>query len=346
MKNILVTGGCGYIGSHVSLELLNLGHNVIIFDSNINSSESVIKKIRNLSLKFSSGNPGKLQFVKGDIRDKDLLEKVFIDNSLNESPINAVIHLAGLKSVKKSFDKPFLYWDVNVRGSIALFNIMIKHKCFILVFSSSATVYGNPRSVPIFENFETKPINPYGESKLKVEKLIKELFSEYSESLRVGILRYFNPIGAHESGELGEKYDSMSENIFPNLINVALGKFKYLRIFGKDYPTYDGTAIRDFIHIMDSASGHIAALNYLLDSEPKCITLNLGTGKETSILDLISSFKLATSIEIPYKFYKKRLGDTPILLADSSLAKNILNWQPKKLVIDMCKDGWNYVIRS
>ena len=247
--------------------------------------------------------------------------------------------------MKNSFENPSLYWDVNVRGSISLFNTMIKHKCFFLVFSSSATVYGNPRSIPIFESFETKPINPYGKSKLKVEKLIKDFFTEHSESLRVGILRYFNPIGAHESGELGERFDQMSENIFPNIVNVALGKLKYLRVFGKDYPTYDVTAIRDFIHIMDLASGHISAINYLLNSEPKCITLNLGTGKETSILELISSFELATSIEIPYKFYK-RLGDTPILLADSSLARNVLNWYPKKLVIDMCKDGWNYVIKS
>ncbi len=346
MNNILVTGGCGFIGSHVALGLLNKGYNVTILDSNINSSENSIDRISYLNLSNNSIAKGKIFFFKGDIRDIDLLEKIFCENIKKNSPINAVIHLAGLKSVKNSFDNPLLYWDVNVRGSIALFNAMIKYGCFNLVFSSSATVYGNPISIPIFEYFETKPINPYGKSKLKVENIIKSLFQRHKLEFRAIILRYFNPLGAHYSGNIGENYNLLSENIFPKIINVALGKSKYLKIFGNDWPTHDGTAIRDFIHIMDLADGHIKAIDYLRNSEPKCLTLNLGTGVKTSLLELISSFELANSISIPYKFCKKRVGDTPILLADNTLAGKVLNWYPKKSVIDMCRDGWNFAKKS
>ena len=344
MDTILVTGGCGFIGSHVVLGLIKRRYNVIILDSNINSSKLVIEHLNNVSR--INSYEGNISFIKGDIRDEVLLEKIFCENLLKDSAINAVIHLAGLKSVKKSFDNKNEYWDVNVKGSISLLNTMIKYGCFKLVFSSSATVYGNPISIPIFEDFETKPINPYGQSKLKVENIIKDLFANNNTKLKVVILRYFNPIGAHNSGMIGENYNFSSENFFPNIINVALGKKKYLQIFGNDWPTHDGTVIRDFIHIMDLADGHISAMNFLERAEPQFLKINLGTGIKTSILELVSAFEIVNKVKIPYKFCNKRLGDTPFLLANVNLAKEILHWQSKRSVIDMCRDGWNYAKSS
>ena len=341
MNNILVTGGCGFIGSHIALSLLRKGYNVVILDSNINSSENIIKSIMKILNLENDFKYGKLNFVKGDIRDKLFLEDLFKKRFFENSKIDAVIHLAGLKSVSESFIKPIDYWDVNVNGTITLLKIMIKYDCFKFVFSSSATIYGNPKTVPILESFDTKPINPYGKTKLAVENILGDLIS-YNKKFKIIILRYFNPIGAHYSGFLGENARLAVDNIFPNLLKVALKKIDYLKIFGNDWPTPDGTTIRDFIHVEDLAEGHIAAIKYIDQVNQNILTLNLGTGKKTSILELISTFEIATNIKIPYKFFDKRRGDTSTLLASSKLSNKILNWKAERSLSEMCKDGWNY----
>ena len=342
MENILVTGGCGFIGSHVVLSLLKEGYNVSIIDSNVNSSKDVVKKIKILAKINSFKKTGKLSFFKGDIRNKLFLQKIFHENDRKGYKINAVIHLAGLKSVKESIKYPEKYKDNNVNGSLTLLNTMIKNECFNLVFSSSATVYGHPKTTPIFENFETKPINPYGQTKLDVENLIKEKFKKYSNQFKVIVLRYFNPVGAHPSGIIGEKWKYCPDNIFPNILRAALKKLDYLKIYGNNWPTLDGTTIRDFIHIMDLAEGHVAAINYMQKQEAHYWTINLGTGRETSILQLINNFKSINKVDIQLKFMDKRDGDTPFLLADSNLARQILNWRTKKDLFDVCKDGWKF----
>lgn len=342
MDNIFVTGGCGFVGSHVVFGLLKKGYKVTVLDSNINSSCSVIKKIKNLYSLHNKDNLCKLNFIKGDIRDEKLLQTIFEENIRNKEKINYVIHLAGLKSVKDSIINPLSYWENNVYGSISLFKTMIKYSCFNIVFSSSATVYGEPKSIPIFENSEKMPINTYGHTKLTIENIIKDLFVKYNNDFRAIILRYFNPIGAHASGLIGENINYSSDNIFPNILKVALKKNEYLKIFGNDWPTSDGTTMRDYIHVMDLADGHISALSFLKNKEPCFLTLNLGTGSKYSILELIKTFEYSNKIKIPYKYLDKRTGDTPVLLANCDLAKKILNWQAYKKLNEMCKDGWNF----
>ena len=342
MENILVTGGCGYIGSHVTLSLLEKGYDVTVLDSNINSSRSILKKIQILSCANKKTKIGKLSFSKVDIRNKFSLEKVFSENARKGKEFNAVIHLAGLKSVKESINYPEAYWDNNVNGSINLLNTMHKHNCFKLVFSSSATVYGHPKKYPILENFETHPINPYGRTKLKVENIIKEKFLQNPNQFRFIILRYFNPIGAHYSGIIGEQWRYCSDNLFPNILKVALRRKKFLKVYGRNWPTIDGTTIRDYIHIMDLADGHVAALDYMKEKKSHYLILNLGTGRETTILELIKKFESTNKIDIPLRFIDPRKGDTPILLADSKLASKILNWKSTKNLSDMCRDGWKF----
>ena len=342
MDKILVTGGCGFVGSHVVLGLLEKGYNVIVLDSNINSDSSVIEKIKKLYLCNNSSNSCKLDFIKGDVRNQNLLERLFEENLKNKSRINSVIHLAGLKSVKDSIINPLGYWENNVIGSLSLFKAMIKYECFNIVFSSSATVYGNSISIPISENNIKSPINPYGQTKLTVEKILKDLYAKYNESFNIIILRYFNPIGAHYSGLIGENLNFSSDNIFPNILKVALNKNDYLKIFGNNWPTSDGTTIRDFIHVMDLAEGHISAIKFLKNNKSCLLTINLGSESETSILKLIKTFEYISQTKIEYKYFERRPGDTPILLANCDFAKEILNWKAIRNLDDMCKDGWNY----
>ena len=342
MKNILVTGGCGFIGSHVALSLLKKGYNVFVVDSNINSSVAIIKRIESLSKNNNDKKTGKILFFKGNIRNQKFLEEIFIKNARNGYNIDAVIHLAGLKSVRESIKYPNRYWDNNVNGSLTLLNTMIANDCFKLVFSSSATVYGHPKSTPIFEDFETKPINPYGQTKLRVENIIKEKFLHYSDQFKVIVLRYFNPIGAHYSGMIGEQWKYCPDNIFPNILKVALRKIEYLKIYGNNWPTLDGTTIRDFIHVMDLAEGHVASIDYMKKRESHYLILNLGTGIGTSILELINKFQSTNEIDIPLKFFQQREGDTPFLLADSKSARKILNWETTRNLSHMCKDGWQF----
>ena len=341
MKGILVTGGAGFIGSHICLNLLKKGYKLFVIDSFINSSIQALNRVTFLYNKLGIDSNNDIKIYSGDVRDINILNKIFEDSISLNCRIIAVIHLAGLKSVPESIHNPIDYWDVNVNGTITLLKIMIKYDCFKFVFSSSATIYGNPKTVPILESFETKPINPYGKTKLAVENILGDLIS-YNKKFKIIILRYFNPIGAHYSGFLGENARLTVDNIFPNLLKVALKKIDYLKIFGNDWPTPDGTTIRDFIHVEDLAEGHIAAIKYIDQINQNILTLNLGTGKKTSILELISTFEIATNIKIPYKFFDKRRGDTSTLLASSKLSNKILNWKAERSLSEMCKDGWNY----
>ena len=339
MKTILATGGTGYIGSHTCLELLKKGYKVIILDSLINSSEKVISKINFLLNDKNLNN--NLTFIKGDISDEKLLDHIFKLAKEKYEPISCVMHFAGLKSVSESLSNPLQYWHNNVGGSIILFKLMEKYECRTVIFSSSATIYQINEDKLLNESSPTNPINPYGQTKFAIERLLKDLFDK-GDDWRVANLRYFNPIGAHQSGLIGENPKGMKNNIFPILNGVATGEIEKLKIYGNNWPTYDGTGVRDFIHVMDLAEGHIKSLEYLENNEPQFLNLNLGTGKGTSVLGLIKIFENVNKVKINYEFTKRRKGDYGIVIADNSLAKSLLKWTPKRSLEDMCVDGWKW----
>ena len=339
MKTILATGGTGYIGSHTCLELLKRGYKVIILDSLVNSSEKVISKINSLFNDKKVNN--NLTFVKGDINDEKLLDHIFNLAKEKYEPISCIMHFAGLKSVSESFSNPLQYWHNNVGGSIILFKLMEKYECRKVIFSSSATIYQINEDELLNESSPINPINPYGQTKLAIERLLKDLFDK-GDDWRIANLRYFNPIGAHQSGLIGENPKGIKNNIFPILNGVAIGEIEKLKIYGKNWPTYDGTGIRDFIHVMDLAEGHIKALEYLENNEPQILNLNIGTGKGTSVLGLIKIFENVNKVKINYEFTNRRKGDYGIVVADNSLAKSLLKWTPKRSLEDMCQDGWNW----
>ena len=340
MKTILVTGGTGFIGSHTSLSLLERGYKLILIDSNVNSSSISIKKIKEI-LKKKNINDN-LSFKKGDVRDKGFLNQVFEEAKKEKDPIQAVIHCAGLKAVEESILKPMMYWENNVYGSICLFEIMSQYSCKTIVFSSSATVYGNSYSKLISESDEIQPSNPYGDTKVAVENILKAIFRSSKDSWRIANLRYFNPIGAHESGLLGDNPSNIPNNLFPIICQVAQGKLQELKIYGNDWQTVDGTGIRDYIHIMDLADAHCYALDYLLENKPQILSLNIGTGIGTSVLELVNKFMKVNKCVIPYKFCDRRLGDLPFVVANNKKASAILNWVPKRNLEDMCHDGWKW----
>ena len=339
MKTILATGGTGYIGSHTCLELLKKGYKVIILDSLVNSSEKVISKI-NFLLNDKTINDN-LTFIKGDINDEKLLNHIFKFAKEKYEPISCVMHFAGLKSVSESLSNPLQYWHNNVGGSIILFKLMEKYECRTVIFSSSATIYQIKDNKLINESSPINPINPYGQTKLAIERLLKDLFDK-GDNWRIANLRYFNPIGAHQSGLIGENPKGIKNNIFPILNGVAFGEIEKLKIYGNNWPTYDGTGIRDFIHVMDLAEGHIKALEYLENNEPQILNINIGTGKGTSVLGLIKIFENVNKVKINYEFTHRRKGDYGIVIADNSLAKSLLKWTPKRSLEDMCQDGWNW----
>ncbi len=342
MKRFLITGGAGFIGSHTCLTLLENNYNLIVIDSLINSSEKVIDKIKYIFKKKKSKAYKNLKFLKGDLRNKNFVNSIF-RNQLNKgTPIQGVIHFAGLKSVPQSFSEPLNYWENNVYGTINLLKAMEKYLCNLIVFSSTATVYGKTKKNLINEADICNPINPYGVTKFVIEKLLNDLYLSDSSFWKIANLRYFNPIGAHSSGIIGESPLSFSSNIFPLINKVALGKKNKINIFGNDWPTNDGTCIRDYIHVMDLAQGHLLAMEYLLNSKPGIITLNLGTGKGTSVIELIEIFQDVNKIKIPYDFSPRRKGDHAIVVADNSLASSLLNWTPQRNIADMCKDGWQW----
>ena len=342
MKTILVTGGCGFIGSHTCLSLLKNFYNLIVIDSLVNSSPISLERVKIILSKENIKNP-KILYKKGDIRNEKFLENIFSEAFQEGSKIDAVIHFAGLKAVEESVNNPILYWDANVSGSICLLKVMEKYQCKTLVFSSSATVYGKPKSVPITENEPIRPYNPYGQTKASIESLIESIFySEKVSSWKIANLRYFNPIGAHESGLIGEDPNNKPNNLFPIICKVALRKYRNLSIYGKDWPTHDGTGVRDYIHVMDLADSHRIALEHLFKEDPQILNLNIGTGIGTSVLELVETFKMVNKCHIPYQYCDRRSGDVANVIADNKKAIETLDWEPKKNIEDMCRDGWKW----
>ncbi len=325
---ILVTGGAGYIGSHTCIELLQAGYEVVVVDNLINSKEESLKRVQELTGKT-------LAFHKVDLLNKKELDDVF-----QRSSIDAVIHFAGLKAVGESVSIPLHYYHNNVTGALILCNVMEKHKVKDLVFSSSATVYGDPDKVPINEDFPLSATNPYGRSKLMIEDILQDLYSA-EQSWNIAILRYFNPVGAHSSGRIGENPNGIPNNLLPFISQVAVGKLSELSVFGNDYPTRDGTAIRDYIHVVDLAVGHLKALEKLT-SNPGPVIYNLGTGRGYSVLEVVSSFELTSERKIPYKIVGRRPGDAAICYADPSKAERELNWSAKMDLNEMCADVWRW----
>ena len=340
MKTILVTGGCGFIGSHTSLVLLNNGYRVIIFDSNINSSEKVLKKIHKLVDVFGNKSCEELSFIKGDIRDKNLVESIFKNARKHNQEIIAVIHFAGLKYLEESIIKPLEYWDVNVNGTQVLLQVMKNNRCFNFIYSSSASIYGLSLNKGIKEENLINPINPYGASKAATEKMLDNLYHSNPEKWRILKLRYFNPAGAHHSGILGEEPKKEYSNLFPKLAKIAFGDQSKLEIYGRNWPTKDGTCIRDYIHIEDLAEAHYESLVHLLNNKTQNIAFNLGSGEGLTLLEIIKKYSLVNNCHIPYIFKKKRNGDVPILFADINLVKRKLGWKPKRNIENICRDSW------
>ena len=341
MPRILVTGGSGFIGSHTCCSLLENDYELIVIDSLINSNIKVLERIERIFQNKKIDISKKLNFYKGDIRDKNFLKKIFEKATQEKNPVKGVIHFAGLKAVGESVTNPLLYWENNVLGSYNLINIMEQYNCKNIVFSSSATVYGDSSKDLLKESSKINPINPYGSTKLTVENLLNDIYKNKNKEWGIAILRYFNPIGAHESGLLGENPLQKPNNVFPIIINAAYDK-KKMRVFGNDWPTSDGTCIRDYIHVLDLADGHVKALDYLFRNKRKLITLNIGTGKGFSVLELINTFQEINNVEVPFSFDKRREGDTCKLVADNSKAQATLKWFPKKSLEEMCKNGWEW----
>ena len=342
MRSILVTGGAGFIGSHTCVSLLEKGYHLIVIDSFVNSSLIVIDRIDKLLLNTGIRFEDRFILYKGDVRDNRLLNTIFEDSFSTNRPIQAVIHFAGLKSVSESVAKPALYWDANLIGSISLLNVMEKYNCRTLIFSSSATIYGSIDKSPIFEDSGIRPINPYGTTKAAIESFLHDIYNSKSLQWRIANLRYFNPVGAHPSGLIGEDPSDRPSNLFPYICQVAIGRRKSLKIYGNNWPTADGTGVRDYIHVMDLADAHIATLEYLLEGEPQIINLNIGTGIGTSVLEMVQTFEKVNSCKIPYIFTQRRAGDVAISFASNKLALSTLKWITKKTLDDICRDGWNW----
>jgi UDP-glucose 4-epimerase len=328
MSTILVTGGAGYIGSHTAVELLNTGHQVVIVDNLCNSSAKVLDRIEALAGKHFS-------FIQADVRDSAALDRIFAEHR-----IDGVIHFAGLKAVGESVAQPLRYFDNNVGSTLALLQAMDRANVRRIVFSSSATVYGDPDQVPITESSRLQVTNPYGRTKLICEDILRDL-QVSDPRWQVAILRYFNPVGAHISGTIGENPSGTPNNLMPFITQVAVGQREFLSIFGKDYPTFDGTGVRDYIHVVDLAQGHLAALNYLQEQQTS-ITVNLGTGRGVSVQELADTFARVTGVPLPYRFVDRRPGDVAACYADTRLAQKALGWQAQLGVERMCLDAWRW----
>ena len=326
---ILVTGGAGFIGSHTCVALAQVGMPFLILDNFCNSRRSVPERLA----RITGAAPA---IVEGDVRDAALLQRLFA-----EYPISAVIHFAGLKAVGESVREPLRYYDNNVAGSLALLQAMQAAGVRTLVFSSSATVYGEPASLPIREDFPLSATNPYGWSKFMVERMLADLDQAEPGQWRIARLRYFNPVGAHESGLIGEDPQDVPNNLAPYIAQVAAGQREALSVYGNDYPTPDGTGVRDYIHVMDLAEGHVAALRYL-QTHPGLLTVNLGTGRPVSVLDMVRSFERASGRPIPYRIVARRPGDVAACWADASLAEQLLGWRAQRDLDRMCADMWRW----
>ena len=341
METLLVTGGLGFIGSHTCVELVKRGYRIYIIDSLINSNFSTFERIKN-AIKKEKKKDIKLQFFQGDIRDFNFLNSVFEIAENNGHLIQGAIHFAGLKSVNQSIKKPLLYWNSNFIGAFNLVKVLQNHNINNLIFSSSAALYSPNNKSPITENSEIKPLSPYGKTKYCIEQMLFDLFKSEPETWKIINLRYFNPIGAHPSGLIGEIPIGIPNNIFPLINKVASKEIENLEIYGNDWDTHDGTAIRDYIHIMDLVKGHIMAYEYMVNNSPQILNVNLGTGAGTSVLELVNTFKKVNQIDVPFIFTKRREGDVAEIFADNSLAKKLFDWAPTRTIKDMCLDGWNW----
>ena len=329
--SILVTGGAGFIGSHTAVELLNAGRDIVIIDNFSNSKPEVLDNIRKITGKD-------FKFYEIDYLDREKLEKVFEENK-----IDAVMNFAGYKAVGESVQKPIEYYTNNISGALVLLDTMRKYGCKKFIFSSSATVYGEPERMPITEDTKTGgTTNPYGTTKLFIEQILKDIYKS-DNSWDICILRYFNPVGAHESGLIGEEPKGIPNNLMPYVVRVAAGTLKELAVFGNDYNTPDGTGVRDYIHVVDLAKGHIKALEKLEKEENGLYIYNLGTGNGASVLDMVKAFEKVTGKKVPYKIAPRRDGDIATCYADPTKAKNELNWVATKNLEDMCKDSWKYI---
>ena len=327
---ILVTGGIGYIGSNTCVELIENGYDVVIIDNLSNSKREVVDFIKAIT-----GKKRKLKFYEGDVCDKELVTKVFEENK-----ISAVIHFAGLKAVGESVQKPLLYYRNNLDTTLTLCEVMRDYGCKKIVFSSSATVYGSPQSLPIKEDFPLSTTNPYGSTKLYIEGILRDLYvSDHDWS--IALLRYFNPIGAHPSGLIGENPNDIPNNLMPYIVKVANRELDILNVFGDDYDTEDGTGVRDYIHVVDLARGHLKAIEKVLN-ETGIDAYNLGTGHGYSVLQLIETFKKVNQIDVPYQITERRAGDIASCYADPSYAEEKLNWKAEKEIEEMCRDSYNY----
>lgn len=325
---VLVTGGAGYIGSHTCVELLNAGYEVVVIDNLCNSKKESIKRVKEITGKD-------LKFYKADLLDKEEVENVF-----SKEKIDAVIHFAGLKAVGESVEKPLEYYHNNLTGTFILCEVMRKHNVKNMVFSSSATVYGNPKTVPIKEDFPLSVTNPYGRTKLILENVLKDI-QKADPQWNIILLRYFNPIGAHKSGKIGEDPNGIPNNLVPYVTQVAIGKLDYLGVFGDDYDTYDGTGVRDYIHVVDLSIGHIKALEKL-KSKPGVAVYNIGTGRGYSVFDVVKSFEKVCNVSIPYKILPRREGDIAVCYADTQKAYEELGFKAKYDLARMCEDSWRW----
>ncbi len=330
MPSVLLTGGTGYIGSHTCVELINAGYETVLFDNLCNSSPVVVDRIEEITGKQPP-------FIEGDVRDRAMLDRVF-----DEHPIDAVIHFAGLKAVGDSVSRPLDYYLNNVCGSTTLFDAMQAHGVRRIVFSSSATVYGMATDMPLTETSPTGPVNPYGHTKLIVEQMLHDM-ARTDPRWRVLCLRYFNPVGAHDSGMIGEDPGDTPNNLMPYVAQVAIGRLPRLRVFGNDYPTPDGTGVRDYIHVSDLSTGHVAAITRLLDDAPVAYSVvNLGTGRGHSVLEVVRAFEQASGRTVPYDIVEQRAGDVAVSYADPTLAARCMNWRAERDLERMCLDAWRW----
>ena len=331
MSNLLVTGGAGYIGSHMCVELLQAGHAVTVVDNLSNGSRSAVQAVERITQR-------PVEFIECDLRDRAALDGVF-----KRLAFDAVLHFAGLKAVGESVQQPLLYYDNNVNGTVALLDAMTRHAVQKLVFSSSATVYGTPEQMPIDETCPTAPINPYGRTKLQIEDILRDLAGSNPE-WRIAILRYFNPVGAHASGEIGENPNGIPNNLMPFVAQVAVGRRDRLQVFGGDYATHDGTGVRDYIHVVDLVRGHLRALEFL-SLNVGCHIYNLGTGRGQSVLDMVRAFERASGRDIPFEIVARRPGDAAISYANPERAERDLKWRATLDVNAMCQDTWRWQSR-
>ena len=343
MANLLITGGAGFIGSHTCLALLQEGHHLVVLDNFANSGPEALRRVAELAglegwnetgEGFWSTADQRVILRRGDVRSRRDLDPLFASGS-----IDGVLHFAGLKAVAESIQQPLHYWDVNVNGTVSLLQAMEAGNCRTVVFSSSATLYGHPERVPIPEEAPIRPINPYGQTKAAVEQLLADVAGSHPD-WRIARLRYFNPVGAHPSGRIGEDPQGTPSNIFPLISQVAMGHRPGLEVFGSDWPTSDGTGVRDYIHVMDLAEGHGATLGLLLAEPPQLLTLDLGSGQGHSVLDLVNAFSTASDRSIPVRISARRPGDSAMSIADPGAAERRMGWRTRRSLAEICRDGW------